>query len=152
MPSLNETFARIRAAHLLVRSIEEWDTLSDELLRAYDLKDNEKFEMLRESFVAAWKSVTRNLLTDTMNAIGITVSPANHPWGVATLELDGRSCEPLLCSPEELAAPSEAGDLYGWPRLRSFEAVMAGYDRCLISLLWQSEPDFNSAYETNKWS
>jgi hypothetical protein len=104
VPSLDESFARIPAAHLPVRSVEGWDTLSDELLRRYDLKDNDKFEMLRESFIAAWKSVTRNLLNDTMNAIGIAVTPPRTiPGGMATLELGGCSCEPLLCSPNELA-------------------------------------------------
>ncbi len=34
MPSLNEIRARLRAAHLLVRTAEEWDSLSTELLRA----------------------------------------------------------------------------------------------------------------------
>jgi hypothetical protein len=134
MPSLNETSARIRAAHLLVRSTEEWDTLSKELLRAYDLKDIDKIEMLRDSFLAAWKPVTRNLLTDTLNAIDVTVTPAVHPWGIATLEAAGHSCEPLLCSPEELPAfPKTTVD--GRPQLLSFEEVMAAYNTCLASLL-----------------
>ncbi len=135
MPSLNETSARIRAAHLLVRSTEEWDTLSKELLRAYDLKDIDKIEMLRESFLAAWKSVARNLLTDTLNAIDIAVTPAVHPWGFATLETAGRSCEPLVSSPGELPAFPKTTNVYGRPRLLSFEEVMAGYNTCLASLL-----------------
>jgi hypothetical protein len=135
MPSLNETSARIRAAHLLVRSTEEWDTLSEGLLRAYDLKDNDKIEMLRESFLAAWKAVIRNLLTDTLNAIDITVTPAVHPWGIATLETARHSCEPLLCSPEELPAVPRTTTVYGRPRLLSFEEVMTGYNTCLASLL-----------------
>ncbi|MCZ9884699.1 hypothetical protein [Arthrobacter sp. B2a2-09] len=135
MPSLNETSPRIRAAHLLVRSAEEWDTLSEELRRAYDLKDNDKFEMLRESFIAAWKSVTRNLLTDTLNAIGITVTQAVHPWGIATLAAAGHSCEPLLCAPEELPALPKTTSAYGTPRLLNFEEVMAGFNTCLTSLL-----------------
>jgi hypothetical protein len=149
MQSMNEIRARVRAAHLLVRSAEEWDTLSVGLFRAYDTKDNELVDMLRESFLATWKSVTRNLLTDALDAVGITVTPATHPWGIATLETAWRSCEPLLCSPKELAVPSEAGDVYGGLRLRTFEEVMAGYDRCLGSLLRGTRPDFNSAHETN---
>ncbi|MGM7775579.1 hypothetical protein ACSVHC_06085 [Arthrobacter sp. KNU-44] len=134
MPSLNEASAHIRAAHLLVRSTEEWDSLSEDLLRSYDLNDIDKIEMLRESYVAAWRSVVRNLLPDTLNAIDITVTPAVHPWGIATLNAAGRTCEPLLCSPEELPAfPKTA--VHGRPRLLSFEEVMAGYNTCLASLL-----------------
>ncbi|MFF2300618.1 hypothetical protein [Arthrobacter sp. efr-133-R2A-120] len=135
MPSLNETSARIRAAHLLVRSAEEWDTLSEELLRTYDLEDNDKIEMLRESFLATWKSVTRNLLTDPLNTIGITVTQAVHPWGIATLNAAGRTCEPILCSPEGLPPFSKTSDVHGRPRLLSFEEVMTGYNTCLASLL-----------------
>ena len=135
MPSLNETSAQIRAAHLLVRSTEEWDTLSEELLRSYDRNDNDKIGMLRESFIAAWRSVIRNLLTDTLSAIDITVTPAVHPWGIATLNAAGRTCEPLLCSPEGLTAFPKASDVQGRPRLLSFEEVMAGYNTCLASLL-----------------
>ncbi|GAA5200184.1 hypothetical protein GCM10023346_41650 [Arthrobacter gyeryongensis] len=134
MPSLNETSARIRAAHLLVRSTEEWDSLSEDLLRSYDLNDNDKIEMLCESFVAAWRSVVRNLLTDTLNAIDITVTPAVHLWGIATLNAAGRSCEPLLCSPEGLSALPKT-TVHGRPRLLSFEEVMTGYNTCLASLL-----------------
>lgn len=135
MPSLNEASAQIRAAHLLVRSTGEWDALSEDLLRSYDLNDNDKIEMLRESFVAAWRSVIRNLLTDTLNAIDITVTPAVHPWGIATLNAAGRSCEPLLCSPEGLPPFPKTSDVHGRPRLLSFEEVMTGYNTCLASLL-----------------
>lgn len=135
MPSLNETSARIRAAHLLVRSSEEWDTLSKGLLRAYELKDNDKIEMLRESFLATWRSVIRNLLTDTLNAVDITVTQAVHPWGIATLETAGHTCEPLLSSAEEPLAFPTTTTVYGRPRLLSFEEVMAGYNTCLISLI-----------------
>ncbi|MCI0141461.1 hypothetical protein KNN17_07700 [Arthrobacter bambusae] len=135
MPSLNEASAHIRAAHLLVRSAEEWDALSEDLLRSYDPNDNDKAEMLRESFVAAWRMVIRNLLIDPLNAIDITVTPAVHPWGIATLETAGRACEPLLCSPEGLPAFPKTSDIHGRPRLLSFEEVMAGYSTCLASLL-----------------
>jgi hypothetical protein len=135
MPSLNEASAHIRAAHLLVRSAEEWDALSEDLLRSYDPNDNDKAEMLRESFVAAWRMVIRNLLIDPLNAIDITVTPAVHPWGIATLETAGRACEPLLCSPEGLPAFRKTSDIHGRPRLLSFEEVMAGYSTCLASLL-----------------
>ncbi|MCX2749500.1 hypothetical protein OOZ51_17020 [Arthrobacter sp. MI7-26] len=142
MPSLNETSAQIRAAHLLVRSTEEWDALSEELLRTYDLNDNDKIEMLRESFLATWRSVIRNLLTDTLNAIDITVTPAVHPWGIATLETAGHTCEPLLCSPEEPPAFPKTSTVHGRPRLLSFEEVMAGYNTCLTSLEKSPYPSF----------
>lgn len=125
MLSLNETSARVRAAHLLVRSTEEWDTLSEELLRAYDLKDNNDLEMLRESFLAGWKSVTRNLLTDTLNAIGVAVTPATTDWGIATLSTGKRSCQP------QLTQTDTAGTTGARPRLRNFEEVMADYNACL---------------------
>ncbi|GAA4039210.1 hypothetical protein GCM10023063_25630 [Arthrobacter methylotrophus] len=125
MPSLNETSARVRAAHLLVRSAEEWDTLSEELLRAYDLKDNDKVEMLHESVLAAWKSVTRNLLTDPLNAIGIAVTPATTYWGIATLTAGKRNRQPQLTQTD---TPGTSGTQ---PRLRNFEEVMADYNACL---------------------
>lgn len=134
MPSMNEIRARVRAAHLLVRSAEEWDTLSGELFRAYDSKDNDLVEMLRESFLAAWKSVTRNLLTDTLDAAGITVTPASHPWGIATLQANGRNCQPLLCTAD--GVPKITVDaVYGGLRLQNFEEVIAGYGICLTHLL-----------------
>lgn len=135
MPSLNETSARVRAAHLLVRSTEEWDTLSEELLRAYDLKDNDKVEMLRESFLAAWKSVTRNLLTDPLNAIGIAVTPATTDWGIATLTAGKRNRQPRLTQTD---TPGPTGTQ---PRLRIFDEVMADYNACLEYLAGtNSEP------------
>ena len=138
MPSMIEIRARVRAAHLLVRSAEEWDALSEELLLAYESKDNDLAEKLRESFLAAWKAVTRNLLSDAFDAAGISIGPAAHPWGIATLGIPGRRCEPLLRSPDEL--PEALGDatVHGGPHLRSFEEVMAGYDACLTFLFRRS--------------
>lgn len=95
--------------------------------------------MLRDPFLEAWRSVTRNLLTDTLESAGITVSPPVHPWAVATLEWDGVRCEPLLCSvDEELPDAIHAAAVYGGLQLSSFDEVMAGYEGCLVQLLRSS--------------
>lgn len=131
MPSLNEIRARLRAAHLLVRTAEEWDSLSTELLRAYDSKNDELIQKSQETYLAAWKSVARNILTDTFEPFGIAVGAATHPWGIATLEAAGRSCQPLLATVDARAAGTAAS---GRAYLRSFDEVMANYDACLTFL------------------
>lgn len=136
MPFLKTIAARVRSAHLLVRTAAEWDTLSFELFRAYDGKDDELIVELREPFVMGWRAVTRNLLTDTLESAGIKVSAPAHPWGVATLEWDGLRCEPLLCSVDpDLPDALEEAAVYGGLRLRSFDEVMAAYEDCLVQLL-----------------
>ncbi|GAB2713840.1 hypothetical protein ACX801_18215 [Arthrobacter bambusae] len=136
MPFLKTISARVRSAHLLVRTAEEWDELSFELFRAYDGKDDELIEELREPFLMGWRAVARNLLTDTLESAGIRVSGPVHPWGVATLEWDGLRCEPLLCSvDEELPDALEAAAVYGGLNLRTFDEVMAAYEDCLVQLL-----------------
>ncbi|MGO4250068.1 hypothetical protein AB4Y87_22975 [Paenarthrobacter sp. RAF54_2] len=97
---LNETIARLRAAHLMVRDAKEWDELSMNLWAAYDANDEELIEQLRSPFLQSWRTVTRYVLRDTFDAAGITVGEPTHPWGIATLSAKGASCEPLLCRTE----------------------------------------------------
>lgn len=42
MPFLKTISTRVRAAHLLVQSAEEWNALSEDLFLAYDGKDDER--------------------------------------------------------------------------------------------------------------
>lgn len=136
MPFLKTISARVRSAHLIVRTAEEWDALSEALFRAYDAKDDELIETLRDPFLMGWRAVTRNLLGDTLESAGIRVSAPAHPWGIATLEWDGLRCEPLLCSvDEELPDALEEAAVYGGLRLRTFDEVMAAYTACLVQLL-----------------
>lgn len=136
MPFLKTISARVRAAHLLVRTAKEWDALSFELFRSYDGKHDELIEKLRESFLTEWRAVTRNLLADTLESAGIKVSAPVHPWGVATLEWDGLLREPLLCSvDQELPDALEEAAVYGGLRLQNFDEVMAVYEDCLVQLL-----------------
>lgn len=79
MLSLNETLARIRQGHLLVRSAREWDDLSSALFRAYDAKDDELIELLCGPFLQSWRRVTTHILADTFDAAVITVTPAANP-------------------------------------------------------------------------
>lgn len=105
------------------------------MFRACDSKDNELVEKLQGIYLATWKSVTRNILADTIEASGIAIAEPTHPWGIATLKAAGRSCQPLLCSPEELPDSPGAAAAYGGLPLRNFEEVVAGYEACLTHLL-----------------
>lgn len=128
--------AQGRAAHLLVRPAEEWDSISDELYRAYDGKDDELIELLHENFLAQWQAVTRNLLAEPLGVAGITVGQPVHPWAIASLERGGHPCEPLLCFlDDELPDAREAAAVYGGLQLQHFDDVMAGYESCLQELL-----------------
>jgi SAM-dependent methyltransferase len=158
MPALETLTCRVRDAHLLVRSADEWDALSEELFRAYDGKDDERIDLLAGPFLTSWRAVTRNLLADTLKSAGLTTSPPAHPWGLATLERNGLRCEPLLCAVEDLPDPLGAAAVYGGLHLLSFDDVMAGYQACLAQLLRPSltdsatEWDRRYAGEARVWS
>ena len=98
--TLNETIARLRAAHLMVRDAKEWDELSTNLWAAYDANDEELVEQLRSPFLQSWRTVTRYVLRDTFDAAGISVGEPTHPWGIATLTAHGTTREPLLSRAE----------------------------------------------------
>lgn len=133
---LHALMAQVRAAHLMVRSEEDWDYLSSELGVAYAGKDDELIELLRGPYLKAWRTVTGNLLGDQLAAAGITVSRPAHPWSIAALERNGIVCEPLLCSlDDELPDAREAAAVYGGLQLRPFKDVMAGYVASLEELI-----------------
>ncbi|WP_235036118.1 hypothetical protein [Arthrobacter sp. 18067] len=94
--TLNETIARIRAAHLMVRDAKEWDGLAAGLLQAYAAKDEDLIEQLQPPFLQSWRTVTRYVLRDTFDQAGISVSEPSDSWGIAVLTSDGRTAEPLL--------------------------------------------------------
>lgn len=96
--TLNETIARLRAAHLMVRDAHEWDALSAALSDAYDSDDDDLIEQLQQPFVQSWRTVTHYVLRDTFDAAGISVTDPSHPWGIATLTVNGFSREPVLCT------------------------------------------------------
>ncbi|WP_017197853.1 hypothetical protein [Arthrobacter sp. M2012083] len=136
MPALETLTDRVRDAHLLVRDTAAWDALSEELLCAYDDKDEERIDLLASRFLACWRAITPNLLADKLESVGIATSPAAHPWGLATLESKGHRCEPLLCSvKDDLPVPHGAVAVYSGLHLLSFDDVMAGYQECLAQLL-----------------
>lgn len=129
--TLNETIARIRAAHLMVRDVKEWDGLSAGLLQAYDTNDEDLIEQLQPPFLQSWRTVTRYVLRDTFDQAGISVTDPSDPWGIAILTSGGRSVEPMLCivSPEGLQKTDSAG-LDG-RRLLTFSETMTHYSDCL---------------------
>ncbi|MFE4196766.1 hypothetical protein ACFRJ9_12930 [Paenarthrobacter sp. NPDC056912] len=132
--TLNETIARLRAGHLMVRDAREWDALAAELRTAYENNDDELVEQLRPPFVQSWRTVTRYVLRDMFDAADIEVTEPGHRWGIATLTGNGTSLEPLLC----LAGPSDedaidATDVLG-RQLFTFEETMAHYADCLTPL------------------
>jgi hypothetical protein len=130
--TLNETIARLRAGHLMVRNAQEWDELSTSLWRAYDSQDEELIEQLRPPFLQSWRTVTRYVLRDTFDAAGIAVTDPSHPWGIATLTANGTSCEPLLC-PADQAEWAEA-DVYEGLQLLTFADTITNYADCLARL------------------
>lgn len=119
--TLNETIARVRAAHLMVRDAKEWDELSTNLWTAYDANDDELIEQLRSPFLQSWRTVTRYVLRDTFDAAGISVGEPSHPWGIATLTANGASCEPLVWDTGE----SDNGN--AGIRPMTFEEVITNY-------------------------
>lgn len=127
MPASKETLAQVRAAHMLVRSPEAWNTLSAELVSAWEFNDDETLEMIREQFLAPWRSVAHNLLADTLNGIGISVTAATTDWGIATLSTSKDSFQPQLTSTNTTTGTQ--------PRLRNFEEVISGYNACLQYLV-----------------
>ncbi|WP_028267041.1 hypothetical protein [Arthrobacter sp. MA-N2] len=131
--TLNETIARLRAGHLMVRDAQEWDELSTNLGLAYDSKDDELIEQLRPPFLQSWRTVTRYVLRDTLDAAGINVADPNHPWGIATLTANGISCEPLLCHADETDAETGAA-VYDGPQLLTFADTLTNYTDCLTRL------------------
>ncbi|MEV7606019.1 hypothetical protein AB0N65_11325 [Paenarthrobacter sp. NPDC089322] len=128
--TLNETIARIRAGHLMVRDAAEWDELSANLARAYQDNDDEGIEQLRPPFLQSWRTVTRYVLRDTFDAAGINVAEPSHPWGIAILSANGASCEPVLGHADGEQVTSD-----GRVDLLTFEDTMANYARCLGGLL-----------------
>lgn len=134
MLSLNETITRIRQGHLLVRSPREWNELSSALLRAYDAKDDELVERLRAPFLQSWRTVTTLVLADTFDAAGITITPAAHPWGIATLAATNLNCEPLLCEAEDGEDGRAAAAVHGGLQLLDFDSIMTGYATCVNRL------------------
>jgi hypothetical protein len=131
--TLNETIARLRAGHLMVRDAQEWDELSTDLGRAYVSKDDELIEQLQPQFLQSWRTVTRYVLRDTFDAAGIAVTDPSHPWGIATLTAKGTSCEPLLCHAGE-ARTESAGGTYDGIQLLNFADTMTNYGDCLSRL------------------
>lgn len=91
---------------------------------------------LLEPFLDAWRSVTFNLLAEPLARAGIEVAAAVHPWGIATLQTNGHSEEPLICSLDEtLTDARDAAAVYGGLQLHDFEATMENYSRSLTGLL-----------------
>lgn len=133
--TLNETIARLRAGHLMVRDAQEWDELSMNLERAYDSEDDELIEQLRPPFLQSWRTVTRYVLRDTLDAAGIAVSDPGHPWGIAILTAKGTSCEPLLCRTDEADAGRADTAVFGGLQLLNFEDTITRYTDCLTRLL-----------------
>lgn len=133
--------AQVRAAHLLVRPEQEWDSLTDALWRAYDSKDSELVEQLYEPYLASWRVITRNLLAEPLAAAGISVARPVHPWAIAPLERGGLIHEPLLCFlDQDMPDAWEAAAVYGGLQLHRFNDVMAGYESCLNILLSAADP------------
>lgn len=132
--TFNATLFSIRPAHLLVRNVEEWDALAFELGSAYDGKDDELIGELLPPFLESWRTVTGNLLQDAFSAAGVTVAAPMHPWGIAILTMNGRSCEPLLCHAEDTADGIAEAAVYGGLRLLNFEEAMTSYATCLRRL------------------
>ena len=130
--TMNETIARLRAGHLMVRDAEEWDELSTDLERAYGSNDDELIEQLQPQFLQSWRTVTRYVLRDTFDAAGIAVTDPSHPWGIATLTANGTSCEPLLCRSED--AGTEKAGAGGGLQLLTFADAMTHYTDCLALL------------------
>lgn len=128
--TLNETIARLRAAHLMVRDAKEWDELSVNLWTAYRANDEELVEQLRPPFLQSWRTVTRYVLRDTFDAAGISVGEPSHPWGIATLTANGTTSEPLLCPAEGF-------------QLLTFAEIMSSYSDSL-------EPLFTAAGQAGR--
>ena len=128
--TLNETIARLRAAHLMVRDAKEWDELSVNLWTAYQANDEELVEQLRPPFLQSWRTVTRYVLRDTFDAAGISVGEPSHPWGIATLTANGTTSEPLLCRAEGF-------------QLLTFAEIMSSYSDSL-------EPLFTAAGQADR--
>ena len=132
--TLNETIARLRAGHLMVRDAQEWDELSTDLGRAYDSKDDELIEQLQPQFLQSWRTVTRYVLRDTFDSAGIAVTDPSHPWGIATLTAKGTSCEPLLCHADETSTERASAATNGGLQLLNFADTMTNYTDCLTRL------------------
>ncbi|MDQ0240327.1 MULTISPECIES: hypothetical protein [Arthrobacter] len=132
--TLNETIARLRAGHLMVRDAREWDELSMDLGRAYESNDDELIEQLQPQFLQSWRTVTRYVLRDTFDAAGIAVTDPSHPWGIARLTAKGTSCEPLLCHTDEAGNERAEPGTKGGPRLLTFADAMTNYVDCLSRL------------------
>ena len=133
--TFNAATAEIHHGHLMVRDAHEWDALAVALTHAYHAKDDELIEQLLPPFLQSWRTVTGYVLRDTFDAAGITVTPPQHPWGIATLSVNGRSAEPLLCEAEDSDDGRAEAAVYGGLRLLTFEEVMIGYTMCLDRLM-----------------
>lgn len=137
--TLNETIARLRAGHLMVRNAQEWDELSTSLGRAYDSKDDELIEQLGPPFLQSWRTVTRYVLLDTFDAAGIAVTGPSHPWGIATLTANGTCCEPLPCHADEADGARAEAAAYGGFQLLTFADTMTNYADCLTRLFHEQD-------------
>ena len=127
--------AQIRTGHLMVRDAAEWDALALALSNAYHGKDDELIEQLLPPFVHSWRTVTTYVLRETLETAGITVTAPEHPWGIATLTVNGSSCEPLLCEAEDTDDGRAEAAVYGGLRLLTFEEAMTSYAACLNRLI-----------------
>jgi hypothetical protein len=107
--------------------------LAQDLTLAYHAKDDELIEQLRPRSLQSWRTVTTNVLRDTLDAAGITVTAPEHPWGIATLSANGSSSEPLLCHVEDGGRAAAA--VYGGLQLLTFEEAMATYTTCISRLM-----------------
>lgn len=132
--TLNETIARLRAAHLMVRDAREWDALSAALSDAYNSRDDDLIEQLHQPFVQSWRTVTHHVLRDTFDTAGISVSDPSHSWGIATLTAKGISREPLLCHVDLAVEKGSAADAVDGPKLLTFAEAMTHYADCLAPL------------------
>jgi hypothetical protein len=135
--TLNETIARLRAGHLMVRDAQEWDKLSTDLRRAYDSNDDELIEQLQPQFLQSWRTVTRYVLRDTFDAAGIAVAEPSHPWGIARLTANGTSCEPLLCHAVETDTGRAGAVTKSRVQLLTFADTMTNYTDCLSRLFYE---------------
>jgi hypothetical protein len=125
MPLLKELQDKVRATHLLVRSADDWNRLSEKVHQAWVSGDEHQRDTARKFHLIAWASVARNILTDSFEGVGITTTPATADWGIATLSTGKRSYQP------QLTQTDAAGTTGAQPRLRNFEEVMADYSTCL---------------------
>jgi hypothetical protein len=84
----------------------------------------------------AWRTVTIYVLRDTLDAAGITVTAPEHPWGIATVAANGKTCEPLLCEVPRLLL--SRGLLGGSQFARALVGFYLAVYRALTAITGQS--------------